>query len=157
LFDSCIDKGILSIVKLMILGTSTNIMTRHTKQRETILRILRSTRSHPTADWIYEEAKKEIPHISKGTVYRNLRVLQENGQVSELNLDGTVSRFEAKRQNHYHFRCERCGRVLDVDEPVDTKLDRRVAGRTGLKISYHQLEFRGLCQDCQREQRGRGE
>lgn len=140
----------------MILGTSTNnIMTRLTKQRETILSILRSTRSHPTADWIYEEAKKEIPHISKGTVYRNLRVLRENGQVAELNLDGNESRFEAKRQSHYHFRCERCGRVFDVDEPVDTKLDRKVAGRTGLKIFYHQLEFRGLCQDCQREQTGR--
>jgi len=132
-------------------------MNRNTRQREIILSILRSTRSHPTADWIYEEAKKEIPHISKGTVYRNLRVLQENGQVSELNLGGAESRFEARQQNHYHFRCERCGRVIDVDEPVDTELDRKVAGRTGLKISYHQLEFRGLCQDCQREQRGRGE
>ncbi len=132
-------------------------MNRNTKQREAILRILRSTRSHPTADSIYEEAKKEIPHISKGTVYRNLRVLQENGQVAELNLDGTVSRFEAKRQNHYHFRCERCGRVIDVDEPVDSKLDRKVARRTGLKISYHQLEFRGLCHECQHEQIGRRE
>jgi Fe2+ or Zn2+ uptake regulation protein len=127
-------------------------MLRDTKQREAILRILRSTRSHPTADWIYEEAKKEIPHISKGTVYRNLKVLQENGQVSELNLDGTVSRFEAKRENHYHFRCERCGRVFDVDEPVDRKLDGKVARKTGLKISCHQLEFRGLCHDCQHEQ-----
>ena len=113
---------------------------------------MRSTKSHPTADWIYEEVKKEIHHISKGTVYRNLKVLQENGQVSELNLSGTVSRFEAKQENHYHFRCERCDRVFDVDEPVDRKLDRKVAKRTGLKISHHQLEFRGLCQDCQHEQ-----
>ena len=127
-------------------------MPRDTKQREAVLRILRSTRSHPTADWIYEEVKKEISHISKGTVYRNLKVLQGNGQVSELNLDGTVSRFEAKRENHYHFRCERCGRVIDVDEPVDRKLDRKVARKTGLKISCHQLEFRGLCHDCQHEQ-----
>ena len=150
-----IDKVILFIIELIVLGTNTINMTRYTKQREAILRILRSTRSHPTADWIYEEAKKEIPHISKGTVYRNLGVLQGNGQVAELNLDGTVSRFEAKRQNHYHFSCEQCGRVFDVDEPADTKLDGKVAKRTGLKISYHQLEFRGLCQDCQHEQIGR--
>jgi Fur family transcriptional regulator, peroxide stress response regulator len=127
-------------------------MTRNTRQREAILRILRSTGAHPTADSIYEEAKREIPHISKGTVYRNLKVLQENGQVSELNLDGTESRFEAKRENHYHFKCERCGRVFDVDEPVNTKLDRKVARKTGLEISYHQLEFRGLCHDCQHQQ-----
>lgn len=125
---------------------------RHTRQRDVILEILRSTRSHPTADCLYEEAKKQILHISKGTVYRNLKVLQEDGQVTALNLDGTESRFEAKRENHYHFRCEACGRVIDVDEPVDTKLDRKVARKTGLKISCHQLEFRGLCHACQHGQ-----
>lgn len=123
-------------------------MRRETKQREAILRILRSTKSHPTADWIYEAVKKEIPNISKGTVYRNLKILQENGQVSELNLNGTVSRFEAKQENHYHFRCERCGRVFDVNEPVNSEIDARVAKRTGFMVSYHQLEFRGLCKDC---------
>ena len=124
-------------------------MHRETKQRETILRILKGTTSHPTADWIYGEVRKEIPNISKGTVYRNLKVLQETGQISELNLSGTVSRFEARQDYHYHFRCERCGRVFDVDEPVDREIDRRVAERTGLKISHHQLEFRGLCHECQ--------
>jgi Fe2+ or Zn2+ uptake regulation protein len=124
-------------------------MRRETKQREAILRVLTNTRSHPTADWIYEEVKKEIPNISKGTVYRNLQVLQESGFVSELNLNGTLSRFEAKRERHYHFRCEQCGRVIDVDQPVDRDLDQKVADRTGLKISYHQLEFRGICHDCQ--------
>lgn len=93
--------------------------------------------------------RKEIPNISKGTVYRNLKVLQETGQITELNLSGTISRFEARQGNHYHFRCERCDRVFDVDEPVYKELDRRVAERTGLKSSYHQLEFRGLCHECQ--------
>ena len=128
-------------------------MRRETKQRETILRVLRKTKSHPAADWIYEEVKKEIPNISKGTVYRNLRVLQEDGAVLELNLNGTVSRFEAKRESHYHFRCEQCGRVIDVDQPVDRELDEKVARKTGLKILCHQLEFRGLCHECQNNQR----
>jgi len=128
-------------------------MRRETKQREAILKILRNTRAHPNADWIYEEVKKEIPKISKGTVYRNLKVLQESGQISELNLNGTVSRFEAKQESHYHFRCEQCGRVIDVDSPVHRDLDREVAKRTGLKITHHQLEFRGLCHDCQQKSR----
>jgi Fe2+ or Zn2+ uptake regulation protein len=128
-------------------------MRRETKQRAAILKVLRNTRVHPTADWIYEEVKKEIPNISKGTVYRNLQVLQENGAVSELNLNGTVSRFEAKQESHYHFRCEQCGRVIDVDVPVEKKLDQRVAKKTGLKISNHQLEFRGICHDCQHQQK----
>ena len=124
-------------------------MRRETKQREAILRVLMNTKSHPTADLIYDEVKKEIPNISKGTVYRNLKVLQENGQVSELNLNGTISRFEVKQDSHYHFRCEKCGRVSDIDMPVNIELDQQVEKRTGLKISYHQLEFRGLCKDCQ--------
>ena len=128
-------------------------MRRETKQREAVLRVLRNTSSHPTADWIYEEVKKEIPNISKGTVYRNLQVLQENGAVSELNLNGTISRFEVKQESHYHFRCDKCGRVFDVGEPVDKDLDQKVASRTGFKISHHQLEFRGLCHDCQYKQK----
>ncbi len=128
-------------------------MRRETRQREAILRVLINTKAHPTADWIYEEVRKEIPNISKGTVYRNLQVLQEDGAVTELNLNGTVSRFEAKQDSHYHFRCERCGRVFDLDEPVNNKLDERVAKRTGFTVSHHQLEFRGLCKDCQRKSR----
>ena len=124
---------------------------RETKQREAILIVLRNTRSHPTADQIYDEVRKVIPHISKGTVYRNLQVLQEMGLVIELNLVGTISRFEVKQKSHYHFRCEKCGRIFDVDVPVDKELDRQVSTGTGFKISYHQLEFRGLCRDCQKE------
>ena len=133
--------------------TNTNNMRRETKQRQAILKVLRNTRCHPTAERIYEEVKKEIPNISMGTVYRNLQVLQENGAVSELNLNGTLSRFEAKQKSHYHFRCERCDRVIDIDMPVDRELDKKVAKRMGLKISHHQLEFRGLCRDCQHQQK----
>jgi Fur family peroxide stress response transcriptional regulator len=128
---------------------------RDTKQREAILRVLRNNRAHPTADQIYDEVRKEIPNISKGTVYRNLQVLEEDGAVTELNLNGTVSRYEVKRENHYHFRCEKCGRVRDIDMPVKIELDKQAANRTGLKISYHQLEFRGLCKECENKQKCR--
>ena len=122
---------------------------RTTKQREAILKILRNTRSHPTADQIYDTVRQQIPNISKGTVYRNLQVLREDGAISELNLNGTLSRYEEKQDKHYHFRCEKCGRVFDLDEPVNTEIDKRVSARTGFKVSYHQTEFRGLCKDCQ--------
>ncbi|MCX8126313.1 MAG: transcriptional repressor [Dehalococcoidia bacterium] len=125
-------------------------LRRDTVRRRAILRFLRTTTAHPTADQIYEEVRKEFPSISKGTVYRNLRLLQEMGLVVELDLEGAVSRFEAKCDDHYHFRCEKCGRVIDVDVPVDRELDRRVSSRTGLTVFYHRLEFRGLCNDCQK-------
>ena len=121
---------------------------RETRQREAILNILRSADSHPTADWIYDEVRKAIPKISKGTVYRNLKILREKGEISELSLSGTVSRFEGRQENHYHFTCDKCGQVFDLDEPVNNELEERVARKTGFKVSHHQLEFRGLCKDC---------
>jgi Fur family peroxide stress response transcriptional regulator len=124
---------------------------RNTKQREAVLRVLRNTRAHPTADQIYDEVRQEIPNISKGTVYRNLQVLEEDGTITELNLNGTLSRYEVRQKSHYHFRCERCGRVFDLDEPVDKQIDERISKKTGFAVSYHQTEFRGLCQDCQKK------
>ena len=125
------------------------MIRRETKQKEAILNVLRRTDSHPTADWIYDEVRKVIPNISKGTVYRNLKILKEDEEISELNLSGTVSRYEGNHKSHYHFRCEKCGRVFDLEEPVNKELDDRIAKNTGFKVKYHQLEFRGICEDCQ--------
>jgi Fur family transcriptional regulator, peroxide stress response regulator len=133
----------------MISGMNTNKIHRETRQKEIILLILHGTREHPTADWVYEQARRRMPHISKGTVYRNLAILIEEGKISELNLSGTVTRYELKQKPHYHFRCEQCGRVFDIKEPVKEDLDRRVEADTGFKVIYHQLEFCGLCRDCQ--------
>ena len=122
---------------------------RKTRQKQAILEVLRGTTSHPTADWIYNEVRKEIPNISLGTVYRNLRILCQLGDVLELVLCGSLSRFDARNDNHYHFRCERCGQVFDVDEPVNLELDKIAARRTSFEIKYHRLEFYGLCLECQ--------
>ena len=127
------------------------MIRRETKQREAILNALRSADSHPTADQIYATVRNLLPNISKGTVYRNLKILREEGEIAELNLSSTVSRYEGRPENHYHFRCESCDRVFDLDEPVNNKLNERVAQRTGFQVSYHQLEFRGLCPDCQQK------
>ena len=84
-------------------------MRKDSKQRAAILTVLRSGQCHPTADCIYDEVRKIVPRISKGTVYRNLRILCDRGDISELDLSGTVSRFDGRQECHYHFRCERCG------------------------------------------------
>ena len=123
-------------------------MNRQTKQREAILKLLRSDHAHYTADQIYDEVRKEITNISKGTVYRNLKVLQEMELVSELSLNGSLSRYEAKRESHYHFRCECCGKVFDLNEPVNHELNQKIAEKTGFKVTHHQMEFRGICRNC---------
>ena len=108
-----------------------------------------NTTSHPSADWVYEQVRHEIPNISLGTVYRNLRLLAKTGVIQQLDIAGSTSRFDRNTNNHYHFRCEKCGRVFDLDEPVDKTIEARVAKNTGFKVSSHQLELRGLCLECQ--------
>jgi len=125
--------------------------TRMTKQRRIILDVLRSTTSHPTADWLYEKVKDKIPNISLGTVYRNLNILKEMNEIMELNYGSTYSRFDGNPQNHYHFVCERCGMGFDMDEEVHREMDRRVEEKTGFTVRYHRMEFYGTCRECQNE------
>jgi Fur family transcriptional regulator, peroxide stress response regulator len=132
----------------MILGMSTDKL-KQTRQRELVLSLLKDNYSHPSADWIYEEARKKIPDISKGTVYRNLAVLTEKGKITELELGGSVTRYEPRQPFHYHFKCDRCGKVADINLPVARKLNHDAALATGFKITGHQLEFHGLCLGCQ--------
>ena len=122
---------------------------RKTRQKQAILEVLRGTTSHPTADWIYNEVRKEIPNISLGTVYRNLRILCQLGEVFELVLCGNLSRFDARNDNHYHFRCQKCCQVFDIDETVNKEMDKIAARKTGFEVKFHRLEFYGLCLECQ--------
>ncbi len=123
---------------------------RTSRQREAILQVVRSAECHPTAEWIYREVSKRLPGISLGTVYRNLKLLCESGELRSCEPVGGVSRYDGCTTTHHHFRCEACGAMVDIEGQVDSELDDRVAARTGLRIRSHVLEFRGLCTECQR-------
>lgn len=119
------------------------------KQKEAIIKVLRETSSHPSAEWIYEQVRKDMPNIGLATVYRNLRVLKEEGEVLEIHTSGDGARFDGDTRAHYHFFCDRCGKILDLDESVDSMIETRVASRTGLRVTRHHLELGGVCLDCQ--------
>lgn len=121
---------------------------RRTRQREVILEVLRGTKSHPTADWVYQEVRKEMPHVSLGTIYRNLKTLSEHGEIQELAFGSTHSRFDANSHSHYHFVCENCGTIEDLDMPIMTELEKEVEKTRGYQVSNHRLEFYGLCAEC---------
>jgi Fur family transcriptional regulator, peroxide stress response regulator len=123
-------------------------LTRRTVQRDAIINVLRSTKSHPTAEWVYEKARELVPDISLGTVYRNLSSMRQEGKILAIEQAGAEARFDGNPANHYHFRCEACGGVFDIDEPVDIDIDRRVTKSTGFEVSFHILEFRGRCHAC---------
>ena len=129
-------------------------MSRKSAQRDKILRVVKNTTAHPGADWVYDQVRKEIPNISMGTVYRNLRLLAQSGEIRQLDIAGSLSRFDGNSDNHYHFRCEKCGRLFDLDEPVDRSIEDRVARKTGFKVTTHHLELIGLCPDCQEPKKG---
>ncbi len=123
--------------------------TRMTKQRKTILEVLKRTDSHPTADWIYEEVKKDIPNISLGTVYRNLNLLAEKGKIDVINYANDQSHYDGNTENHYHFRCNNCGNVYDLDLNLfEKEIDKIVDNNTKFEVDTHRLEFYGICPHC---------
>ena len=124
---------------------------RMTRQRRVILEELRKVNTHPSADEIYEMVRKRLPRISLGTVYRNLEVLSESGDIQKLELGCSLRRFDGTPENHYHIRCTRCDRV--VDAPIDFSIDieQKLKDETSFKIIGHKLEFIGICPDCQKK------
>ena len=126
-------------------------MSRKSKQKEAILRVVKGATSHPTANWIYDQVRREIPNISLGTVYRNLKLLKQEGEILEIELAGSLSRFDGNTQYHHHFVCEQCGHVLDVisGEQIERVMLDSITQMTGFKITHHRCELRGLCKDCQ--------
>jgi Fur family peroxide stress response transcriptional regulator len=124
-------------------------MSRKSRQRDIILRVVKNTKSHHNADWVYDQVRKEIPNISLGTVYRNLKSLAEAGEILQLEIAGRTRRFDGNTESHYHFRCQKCGLMIDLDEPVDHSIEKRIANKAGLKILRQRVELTGLCTECQ--------
>ena len=88
---------------------------RNTRQRALVMEIVRGSTAHPTATAVYEEARKRLPRISLGTVYRILRVLQEEGRVQDVAEARASARFDARTDRHPHLICLGCGRIADFD------------------------------------------
>jgi len=125
---------------------------RMTLQRKTILDILKQTKSHPSADEIYELVRKQLPRISLGTVYRNLEVLAKMGMIQKLELGGTIKKFDWNPNKHYHIRCLICGQVDDAPIAPLNKLEDKLYGSTVFSIIGHRLEFEGFCPDCTKKE-----
>ena len=94
---------------------------RYSQQREVIKNIVRSTKTHPRADWIYKKAKKIITNISLGTVYRNLKTLEKSGDLRII-YDNDQVRYDGNLEDHHHLKCLECGRIIDSN--VDSNVDR---------------------------------
>jgi Fur family ferric uptake transcriptional regulator len=122
--------------------------TRMTKQRKVILEELRKVTSHPTADEVYDMVRQRLPRISLGTIYRNLDVLAESGEILKLESAGNQKRFDGNPMPHAHIRCTRCGRVGDVmNVGIEVPLDGMDV--YGFTVTSARIEFDGICDACQ--------
>jgi Fe2+ or Zn2+ uptake regulation protein len=124
--------------------------SRNTRQRAVILDILRKHESsHPTADTIYREARKFLPNISLGTVYRNLNFLRDQGQVREIRSNNeSSSRFEGRNPPHAHFHCTVCQRVHDIPLPDSLQSFRWNDEIPASSVDSLELHVIGSCVDC---------
>jgi Fur family peroxide stress response transcriptional regulator len=122
--------------------------TKRSKQREKIFQVLKRTRSHPTAEWVYERVREQMPRISLGTVYRNLSILKQQGKVRELDFGEGHSRYDAFVDEHYHFVCEQCGGVIDLEAPRHNNLSEQLQVAVPGRVRAHRLDFFGVCSSC---------
>ncbi|MFH1852214.1 MAG: transcriptional repressor [Candidatus Neomarinimicrobiota bacterium] len=120
---------------------------RYSRQREEILNIVRLNPVHPTADWVYEQARKSIPNISLGTVYRNLNQLVQNRQVRAVKFEGCVH-YDGNLHDHVHFTCSECQNIFDVQHSIDDLLNQFSPNCDHL-ITGGRLELTGICKNCQ--------
>lgn len=124
---------------------------KYSRQREVIKEFLKTRKDHPTADTVYMNVREQYPNISLGTVYRNLTLLADIGEIQRLRVGDGVDHFDADVSPHYHFVCTECGSVIDLEmDSIDNIVDIAAMNFDG-KITGHVTYFYGYCGNCQKK------
>ncbi len=122
---------------------------RRTRQREAIVRFLATSEEHPTAQAVHEGIRSELPHVGLATVYRVLRSLEEEGVVVAMAVGDGARRYDGRPGGHQHIVCTRCERVVDIPDLVTGHARDEVRRWTGFEIGAVDVQWRGLCPECQ--------
>lgn len=124
---------------------------KHSRQREMIKEFLMTRKDHPTADVVYMNVRQQNPNISLGTVYRNLTLLSDIGEIQKLRVGDGVDHFDADISPHYHFVCSECGSVIDLDMDSIENINQVAADRFDGQIAGHVTYFYGTCGQCMKK------
>lgn len=124
---------------------------RLTKPRRIILDVVRASKLHPSAYVVHRCVRRKLPHVSLGTVYRNLRLLVAVRLLREC-LDAAGTRFDPNTAPHDHFTCVRCHRIWDIAQNPDVPIDAQVSS-LGRQVFEHRVEFYGRCRACRGRER----
>ena len=117
---------------------------RNTIQKDLVKNAVYEMKRHVTANEVYEFLKKEYPTIGKGTVYRNLDILSEEGALRKVEVPDGANRFDITLKNHYHVRCIKCGEVSDVDMEEIPDLMKRIHDTHGIDFLEYDISFKGI-------------
>lgn len=121
---------------------------KYSRQREVIKDFLCTRRDHPTADMVYMNVRQQYPNISLGTVYRNLTLLTERGEIRKISVGDGVDHFDADTSPHNHFICKRCGSVIDLEMESIEHISESARQNFDGHIEGHVTYFYGICGDC---------
>lgn len=121
---------------------------KRSKQRELIKEFLMTRKDHPTADIVYMSVRQQNPSISLGTVYRNLTLLADLGEIQRLRVGDGVDHFDADTSPHYHFICTECGSVIDLDMKSIDGITKTAGENFDGHIAGHVTYFYGTCRKC---------
>ena len=123
-----------------------NAGIRPSVQRLAIFEYVKKSCQHPTAEVVYEALRDELGSLSLTTVYNTLKLFVDAGLISMLTIDDTFRCFDGNRSCHAHFRCNVCGKIVDL--PMKKDLFSLVEGLDGYEITDAQLYLKGVCPDC---------
>lgn len=119
----------------------------YSKQRDIILNTLKENVVHPNAEYLYNKVHKIEPSISKGTLYRNLNQLAKKGIIKKIDGLETSAHFDHNTHEHYHFICEKCKRIYDIDKDTVGQLSSSCLPE-GFQTTWQDIIFRGTCPEC---------
>jgi Fur family transcriptional regulator, peroxide stress response regulator len=119
-----------------------------THQRVVLYRTVLAMRSHPSPEAIYEHVRRDIPSISLGTVYKNIRAFMEAGLLREVSPHHGTLRLESNLEEHHHLVCTRCKAIVDLEESDLEPVRLRSPLPRGFRVDRYSVEFRGLCAAC---------
>ena len=123
--------------------------TKQFRKRNAILSYLRQTKEHPSAEMVYSHLKPEYPDLSLGTVYRNLAIFKDRGEIASLGTVNGVERFDGNTEPHVHFVCNCCSDIQDLMQmDAPQRLCSEAAHHIGGQVDSCQLMFFGTCQRC---------
>ena len=121
---------------------------RHSHQRDMIYNYMLETKEHPSAEMIYEDLNKIEPNLSLGTVYRNLKLLEELGMVRKVTNVNNVERYDAMTYDHIHFVCDECGSVFDLPNFDNEVIKEKFSNEVGGEINWVNIILGGKCKHC---------